>query len=170
MMAPIFVTSLVVLAASSPWESERRKEISMRKRRQNFITFLQVMKGKAIMRLLIITFTQKGNKRTQKQKSLLNLNYSNYYIRTWLDNIQYTKKRVRENEDWLVLILFKISATNVGIEFLVFSVFNFGPLTRLIQSSKEKKKKKKLDSVCRERWHHGRCYFDLWCRRKYITE
>ena len=61
-----------------------------------------------------------------RKKSLLNLNDRNYYIRTWLDNIQYTKKRVRENEDRLVLILFKISATNVGIEFLFFSAFNFG--------------------------------------------
>ena len=141
----------------------------MRKRRQNFITVLQVMKGKAILRIWWLRSPKTGIKE-HRNKSLLNLNYSNYYIRTWLDNIQYTKKRVRENEDWLVLILFKISATNVGIEFLFFSVFNFGPLTRLIQSSKEKKKKKKLDSVCRERWHHGRCYFDLWCRRKYITE
>ena len=38
---------------------------------------------------LIITFTQKGNKRTKKQKSLLNLNYSSYYTWTWLNTIQF---------------------------------------------------------------------------------
>ena len=49
MIAPMFVTSLVVLAASSPLESERRKKMSMGKRTKIFIIVLLVMKGKAIL-------------------------------------------------------------------------------------------------------------------------
>ena len=49
MMAPMFVTSLVVLTAPSPLESETRKKMSMEKRKKKFIIVLPIMKGKAIL-------------------------------------------------------------------------------------------------------------------------
>ena len=59
-------TLLVILATSSPWESERRKETSRVKERKNFMTVLPVMKGKAILGFDIVVFNQ-----WEKKKAVL---------------------------------------------------------------------------------------------------